>query len=76
MTDEPDDLQTGASGLLGVVKLITATLIFLVAGLAVLVILDVIPGDVFGVFAKKALLIGSVIVLASTAIALLIRYRK
>jgi hypothetical protein len=33
----------------------------------------VIPGDVFGVFAKKALLVASIVVLASTAVALLMR---
>jgi len=76
MTDNSNDLQTGTSGLAGVVKLISATIIFLVAGLAMLVILDVIPVDVFGVFAKKAVLIGSIILLASAAIALLMRPGK
>lgn len=73
MTDNSDDLHTGSSGLIGTVKLITATVIFLVATLAVLMILDVIPGDVFGAFAKKALLIASIVILASAAIALLMR---
>lgn len=76
MTDNHDDLQTGASGLAGVARLITATVILLIAGLAMLVILDVIPGDVFGTFAKKALLIASVFFLASAAIALLMRPGK
>jgi hypothetical protein len=76
MTDEPGSPQTGTSGLAGVVKLVTATLIFMVAGLAVLVVLDIIPGDVFSDFAKKAVLIASIIVLASAAIALLVRGGK
>jgi hypothetical protein len=76
MTDEPDTPQTGTSGLAGVVKLITATVIFMVAGLAVLVVLDIIPGEVFGEFAKKGVLVASIIVLASAAIALLMRGGK
>jgi hypothetical protein len=73
MTDNSDKEQPGSSGLIGVIKLIAATLIVLVAGLALLVVLEVIPGDVFGVFAKKALLVASIVVLASTAVALLMR---
>lgn len=73
MTDEPDTPQTGTSGLAGVVKLVTVSVISLVAGLAILMVLDIIPGDVFGEFAKKGVLIASIIVLASAAIALLIR---
>ncbi len=76
MTEEPDSAPNGTSGLAGVVKLVTASVILLVAGLAVLVVLDIIPGDVFGDFAKKAVLIASIFVLASAAIALLIRRGK
>lgn len=76
MTEEPDTRQTGTSGLAGVVRLVTATLIFIVAGLAVLMVLDIIPGDVFGEFTKKGALIASIIVLASAAIALLMRGGK
>ena len=73
MTDKPDTGPTGTSGLAGVIRLVTATVIVMVAGLAVLVVLDVIPGDVFGELAKKGVLIASIIVLASAAIALLVR---
>jgi hypothetical protein len=76
MTDEPGTPQTRTSGLAGVVKLVTATLILMVAGLAVLVVLDIIPGEVFSDFAKQAVLIASIIVLASAAIALLVRGGK
>ncbi|MDH3559687.1 MAG: hypothetical protein OEN52_01875 [Gammaproteobacteria bacterium] len=76
MTDEPGTPQPGTSGLAGVVRLVTASVIFMVAGLAVLMVLDIIPGDVFSEFAKKAVLIASIIVLASAAIALLVRGGK
>ncbi|MGB5306171.1 MAG: hypothetical protein WBO06_09870 [Gammaproteobacteria bacterium] len=76
MTDNSNDPHTGSSGLFGVAKLIAATVIVLIAGLAVLVLFDVIPGDVFGTFAKKALLTASILLLASAAIALLMRSGK
>lgn len=73
MTNEPGTPQRAASGLAGVFRLLVATLILLVAGLAVLVVLDVIPGDVFGELARKGVLIASIVVLASASIALLVR---
>ena len=76
MTDEPDTPQTRLSGLAGVIRLITATVVFIVGGLAVLMVLDIIPGEMFGEFAKKGVLIASIVVLASTAIALLMRSGK
>jgi hypothetical protein len=76
MTDKSDSGQSGTSGLAGVVRLVTATVIVMVAGLAVLMVLDIIPGDVFGELAKKGVLIASIVVLASAAIALLVRGGK
>jgi hypothetical protein len=64
------------SGLVATIKLLAASGIVLVAGLAVLVVLDVIPGQVFGELAEKALLVTSIVMLASAAIALLMRGKK
>ena len=76
MSNDYDNPQARSSGLVGVIKLLAASVIVLVAGLALLVVLDVIPGSVFGEFAKKALLVASIVILASAAIALLMRGRK
>ena len=76
MSNDYDNPQTRSSGLVGAIKLLAASVIVLVAGLALLVVLDVIPGSVFGEFAKKALLVASIVILASAAIALLMRSKK
>jgi len=76
MSNDYDNPQARSSGLVGVIKLLAASVIVLVASLALLVVIDVIPGSVFGEFAKKALLVASIVILASAAIALLMRGRK
>lgn len=73
MTEDHDDTRPGASGLFGVTRFIAAIAIFLLAGLAVLVVLDVIPAEVFGEFATRVLLVAIIVGLASAAIALLSR---
>ena len=76
MSNDYDKPQALASGLVGVIKLLAASVIVLVAGLALLVVLDVIPGEMFGELAEKALLVASIVMLASAAIALLMRSKK
>ena len=76
MCNDYDKPQARASGLVGVIKLLAASVIVLVAGLALLVVLDVIPGEMFGELAEKALLVASIVMLASAAIALLMRSKK
>jgi len=76
MRNDYDRPQERTSGLVGTIKLLLASGIVLVAGLALLVVLEVIPGEVFGELAQKALLVTSIIMLASVAIALLIRNRN
>ena len=76
MSKDYDTPNARPSGLVGTIKLLAASGIILVAGLAVLVVLDVIPGQVFGELAEKALLVTSIVMLASAAIALLMRGKK
>jgi hypothetical protein len=76
MSKDYDKPHARPSGLVGTIKLLAASGIVLVAGLAVLMVLDVIPGQVFGELAEKALLVTSIVMLASAAIALLIRRKK
>ena len=73
MSNDYDKPQVRTSGLVGVIKLLAASVIVLVAGLALLVVLDVIPGEIFGELTKKAVLVASIVMLASAAIALLMR---
>ena len=76
MSNDYDKPQTRPSGLAGTIKLLAASVIVLVAGLALLVVLDIIPGEVFGELAEKALLVASIVMLASVAIALLMRSKN
>ena len=76
MRNDYDKPQERTSGLVGTIKLLLASGIVLVAGLALLVVLEVIPAEVFGVLARKALLVTSIVMLASVAIALLVRSRN
>ena len=76
MNNDYDNPQTRASGLVGVIKLLAASVIVLVAGLALLVVLEVIPGEVFSELTQKALLIASIVMLASVAIGLLMRSKR
>ena len=76
MNNDYDNPQTRASGLVGVIKLLAVSVIVLVAGLALLVVLEVIPGEVFSELTQKALLIASIVMLASVAVGLLMRSKK
>ena len=76
MSNDYDNPEERASGLVGTIKLLAVSVIVLVAGLALLVVLDVLPGEVFGELAEKALLVASIVMLASVAIALLMRSKK
>mgnify|MGYP001555242311 CR=1 FL=1 len=62
--------------LTGAARLVTGIAILLIAAMAILVVLDVIPLTMFGEFTGKVLLTASIVLLASIAIGLLSRTGK
>lgn len=60
------------TGVGGVIKFIAVATIFLLAGYAVLVVLDVVPRDMLGETATKILLVGGISVIAVVAMALVL----
>jgi hypothetical protein len=76
MTEQPDMPPARHSALPGMTRLVAAIAILLIAGLAVLVVLDAISLALFGEFTKQILLTASIVILAGIAIALLSRTGK
>ena len=60
----------------GIIKLTASIAILLVAGLAMLLVFDVIPPDVFSTGVKKILLVGIIVGLTSGALAFISRLGK
>ena len=60
----------------GMFKLTASIAVILVAGLATLLVFDVIPPDVFSAGVKKILLVGIIVGLASAALAFIFRLGK
>ena len=60
----------------GMIKLTAAIAILLVAGLAMLLVFDIIPPDVFSTGVKKVLLVGIIVGLTSGALAFISRIGK
>lgn len=60
----------------GMIKLTAAIAVVLVAGLATLLVFDVIPPDVFSAGVKKILLVGSIFALTTVALAFIARPGK
>lgn len=76
MTEQFERTTAGHSPLTGTAKVIAGIAILLVAAMAILVVLDIISLTMFGEFARKVLLTGSIVILASVAIGLLSRIGK
>ena len=60
----------------GIIKLTASIAILLVAGLAMLLVFDIIPPDVFSTGVKKILLVGIIVGLTSGALAFISRLGK
>lgn len=60
----------------GMIKLTASVAILLVAGLAMLLVFDIIPPDVFSAGVKKILLVGIIVGLTSGALAFISRLGK
>ena len=76
MTSATDGNSAGPSKLGGVLKLVGALALGLLALLALLVVFDVLPRTVLGEFATKILLTACILGLASAGIAFLTRSGK
>lgn len=57
----------------GMIKLTASIAILLVAGLAILLVFDIIPPDVFSTGVKKVLLVGIIVGLTSGVLAFISR---
>jgi len=60
----------------GMIKLTASIAILLVAGLATLLVFDIIPPDVFSTGVKKILLVGIIVGLTAGALAFISRLGK
>jgi hypothetical protein len=60
----------------GMIKLTASIAILLVAGLAMLLVFDIIPPDVFSTGVKKILLVGIIVGLTSGALAFISQLGK
>jgi len=76
MTSATEDSRTGSSKLGGVLKLVGALALGLLALLALLVVFDILPRTVLGELATKILLAACILGLASAGIAFLTRSGK
>lgn len=68
--------QKPGSGLMGSIKVIVSLTILLVAGLAVLLVFDVIPQDMFSESVQRVALLAVIVGLATAALALIARIGK
>jgi integral membrane sensor domain MASE1 len=60
----------------GIIKFTASIAVLLVAGLATLLVFDIIPPDVFSNAFKKVVLTGAITVLTAVALALIMRLGK
>ena len=60
----------------GIIKLMAAIAVILIAGLAMLMVFDIIPPDVFSVGVKKIVLATVITGLTAAAVAFIIRFGK
>lgn len=60
----------------GMIRLTASIAILLVAGLATLLIFDIIPPDIFSTWVKKILLLGIIVGLTAGALAFISRVGK
>ena len=64
-------MSENARPLSGLLRIVAATAIVLIAGMAMLMVFDVIPQSTFSDLARKILLVGCVVGLAGVALAFL-----
>ena len=76
MTQAPRQPTTESGGLPSVLRLIAGITIVLVALVAILVVTDIISRDQLGELAGKIIVIGAILALAATGVALLVRWGK
>jgi hypothetical protein len=77
MNPEQDvDVENSGSGLSGVLKSIGILGVLLLAALAVLLVLDLLPRDAAGEAVMKAMLVLGIVAVASVVIAALSRGRR
>jgi hypothetical protein len=68
--------QKPGGGLMGSIKVIVSLTILLIAGLAVLLVFDVIPEDMFSESVQRVALLAVIVGLATAALALIARIGK
>ena len=71
----PIESEETVTGLTGTVRLMLALMIAMVAGLALLIVVDIVPLTQFGAIAGKVVLLTCIVGLASIAIGLITRTR-
>jgi hypothetical protein len=75
MTPPPDDEQHAGSGMAGLLKSLGILAVVLLAMLAVLFVLDLVPREMLSDVAVKSFVILGIVAVASVAIGLLVRGR-
>ena len=60
----------------GIIKLAASIAVILVAGLAMLMVFDIIPPDVFSIGVEKIVLVAVIAGLTAAAVAFIIRFGK
>lgn len=68
--------EKSGSGLIGIYKLMGSITVMVVAGLAVLLLFDVIPDSVFSEGVQKVLLLAVIVALTTGVLALIARVGK
>jgi hypothetical protein len=76
MTQPPKQPTTESGGLPSVLRLIAGITIVLVAVVAILVVTNLIPREQLGELAGKIVVIGAILALAATAVALLVKWGR
>lgn len=71
MTPDTSTSDSSSGGLNGLVRGVLTLSILALAGIGVLVVLDILPRDVFGDLSMKVLAVGAIALVSSVALALL-----
>jgi hypothetical protein len=76
MTQPPKQPTAAPGGLPSVLRLIAGITIVLVAVVAILVVTNLIPREQLGELAGKIVVIGAILALAATGVALLVKWGR
>lgn len=71
MTPDTSPSEANPGGLSGLIRGVLTLSILALAGIAVLVVLDILPRDVFGDLSMKVLAVGGIAMVSGVALALL-----